>query len=100
MNNALDVLLGDDYSRQRAALIHHPLWESLERGAASLEQLRAFALQDHWLVGHSLQLEAQLIARLTNTDDARAVVRRAARRSFDFEKLFYDTIFTVGQARD
>ena len=221
----LDALLGDDYSSERKALIHHPLWESLERGEARLEQLRAFALQDHWLVTHSLQLEAlllahatdeaarellagklsskqvftvgdgnllrfgkalglsstdfeniealpgcaaltahfyyalardgflgmltaitvsesvfiaicdragpalqrqfglsdadvafftlhdalkgpvdnleaQLIARLANTEDARALVRRAAQRSFGFEKLFYDTIYAVGQAHD
>ena len=221
----LDALLGDDYSNERKALIHHPLWEALERGEASLEQLRAFALQDHWLVGHSLQLEAlllahatdeaartllagkllskqvftvgdgnllrfgealglssedfenvealpgcaaltihfyytlardgflgmltaitvsesvfiaicdragpalqrqlglsdadvaffalhdvlkdpvdhleaQLIARLANTPEARALVKRAAHRSFGFEKLFYDTIYTVGQTRD
>jgi pyrroloquinoline-quinone synthase len=221
----LDVLLGDDYSSTRKALIHHPLWEALENGQASLEQLRAFALQDHWLVGHSIQLEAlllahatdeaarellasklsskqvftvgdgnllrfgkalglssadfenveplpgcaaltthfyyalardgflgmltaitvsesvfiaicdragpalqrqlglssddvafftlhdalkdpvdileaQLIARLANTDEARALVKRAAHRSFGFEKLFYDTIYAVGQARD
>jgi pyrroloquinoline-quinone synthase len=221
----LDALLGDDYSSEREALIHHPLWEALENGQASLEQLRAFALQDHWLVSHSLQLEAlllahatdeparellagklsskqvftvgdghllrfgkalglsqddfenveplpgcaaltthfyyalardgflgmltaitvsesvfiaicdragpalqrqlglssddvafftlhdalkdpvdnleaQLIARLANTEDARALVKRAAHRSFGFEKLFYDTIYAVGQARD
>jgi pyrroloquinoline-quinone synthase len=221
----LDTLLGGDYSSEREALIHHPLWESLERGDASLEQLRAFALQDHWLVTHSLQLEAlllahatdeaarellasklsskqvftvgdgnllrfgkalglsqeefanveplpgcaaltthfyyalardgflgmltaitvsesvfiaicdragpalqrqlslssddvafftlhdalkdpvdkleaQLISRLANTPEARALVKRAAHRSFGFEKLFYDTIYAVGQARD
>ena len=221
----LDALLGDDYSNERKALIHHPLWEALERGEARLEQLRAFALQGHWLVGHSLQLEAlllahatdeaartllagkllskqvftvgdgnllrfgealglssedfenvealpgcaaltthfyyalardgflgmltaitvsesvfiaicdragpalqrqlglsdadvafftlhdvlkdpvdhleaQLIARSANTPEARALVKRAAHRSFGFEKLFYDTIYTVGQARD
>jgi pyrroloquinoline-quinone synthase len=221
----LDALLGDDYSRTRKALIHHPLWEALEHGQASLEQLRVFALQDHWLVGHALQLEAlllshatdesarellasklsskqvftvgdgnllrfgkaiglskndfenveplpgcaaltthfyyalerdgflgmltaitvsesvfiaicdragpalqrqlglnsddvafftlhdalknpvdhleaQLIARLANTDEARALVKRAAQRAFGFEKLFYDTIYAVGQARD
>ena len=221
----LDALLGDDYSSERRALIHHPLWESLERGEARLEQLRAFALQDHWLVTHSLQLEAlllahatdeparellagklsgkqvftvgdgnllrfgkalglsstdfehveplpgcaaltthfyyalardgflgmltaitvsesvfiaicdragpalqrqfglgdadvafftlhdalkgpvdnleaQLIARLANTEEARALVRRAAQRSFGFEKLFYDTIYALGQAHD
>jgi pyrroloquinoline-quinone synthase len=221
----LDTLLGGDYSSEREALIHHPLWESLERGDASLEQLRAFALQDHWLVTHSLQLEAlllahatdeaarellasklsskqvftvgdgnllrfgkalglsqddfenveplpgcaaltthfyyalardgflgmltaitvsesvfiaicdragpalqrqlglssddvafftlhdalkdpvdkleaQLISRLANTPEARALVKRAAHRSFGFEKLFYDTIYAVGQTRD
>jgi pyrroloquinoline-quinone synthase len=224
----LDALLGDDYSSERKALIHHPLWENLEHGQASdvrlLAQLRAFALQDHWLVGHSLQLEAlllahatdeaarellagklsskqvltvgdgnllrfgkalglsqddfenieplpgcaaltthfyyalarggflgmltaitvsesvfiaicdragpalqrqlglsdadvafftlhdalkdpvdhleALLARLANTDEARALVKRAAQRSFGFEKLFYDTIFAVGQTHD
>ena len=82
----LDALLGDDYSSERKALIHHPLWESLERGEARLEQLRAFALQDHWLVTHSLQLEALLLAHATDE----------AARELLASKLSSKQVFTVG----
>jgi pyrroloquinoline-quinone synthase len=86
LNSTLDVLLGDDYSGERKALIQHPLWEGLERGVASLEQLRVFALQDHWLVGHSLQLEALLLAHATD-EPARELLAN---------KLSSKQVFTVG----
>jgi pyrroloquinoline-quinone synthase len=82
----LDALLGEDYSRQRRALIHHPLWEALEEGRASLAQVRTFALQDHWLVGHSLQLEALLLAHAPD-EAARATLAG---------KLSGKQVFTVG----
>ena len=58
----LPALLGPELGARRQALIHHPLWNAVADGTASLAQLRAFALQDAWLVQHSRQLEALLVA--------------------------------------
>ena len=85
-NNALDTLLGNDYSSEREALIHHPFWENLEAGRASLEQLQTFALQDHLLVRHSLQLEGLLVAHAPD-EEARGLLAG---------KLSSKQVFTVG----
>ena len=58
----LPELLGPELQAWRRALYDHPFWQAIEDGSASLAQLRTFALQDGWLVGHSRQLEALLIA--------------------------------------
>jgi pyrroloquinoline-quinone synthase len=84
--NQLEALFGKTYSNTREALIHHPLWEALERGEASLQQLQTFALQDHWLVGHSLQLEALLLAYAPDE----------AARQLLASKLSSKQVFTVG----
>jgi pyrroloquinoline-quinone synthase len=84
--NHLEALFGKTYSSERDALIHHPLWEALERGEASLKQLQTFALQDHWLVGHSLQLEALLLAHAPDE----------AARQLLASKLSSKQVFAVG----
>lgn len=61
-NTFLPALLGPELQAKRQALIEHPLWQAVEGGEASLGHLRAFALQDAWLVRHSPQLEALLLA--------------------------------------
>jgi pyrroloquinoline-quinone synthase len=86
VNPILETLLGDDYTCQRQALIHHPLWETLEHGHASLNQLQTFVLQDQWLVSHALQLEALLLAHASD-EAAREVLA---------EKLLSKQVFTVG----
>ncbi|TSA82420.1 hypothetical protein FNU79_13675 [Deinococcus detaillensis] len=58
----LSALLGPDLQAKRQALIEHPLWRAIESGQASLGHLQVFALQDAWLVQHSPQLEALLLA--------------------------------------
>lgn len=58
----LPEVLGPALQARRRALYDHPFWRAIEDGSARLTQLRAFALQDGWLVGHSRQLEALLIA--------------------------------------
>jgi pyrroloquinoline-quinone synthase len=82
----LETLLGDEYTNQRQALIQHPLWEALEHTQASLHQIQTFILQDHWLIGHAIQLEALLLAHATD-EAAREVLAG---------KLFSKQVFTVG----
>lgn len=58
----LPGLLGPKLQAKRQALIEHPLWQAIENGEASISHLQTFALQDAWLVRHSRQLEALLLA--------------------------------------
>lgn len=69
----LPEVLGPALQARRRALYDHPLWRATEDGSASLTQLRTFALQDSWLVGHSRQLEALLIAHAPD-EQARATL--------------------------
>ncbi|WP_288479972.1 hypothetical protein [uncultured Deinococcus sp.] len=55
-------VLTEDLRPQAAALLGHPLWRAVQSGTATRAHLRTFALQDAWLVGHSRQLEALLLA--------------------------------------
>lgn len=45
----------------RQGLLDHPLWQAILSGKATKQQLRTFALQDYWLVGHSPSLESLLL---------------------------------------
>ena len=69
----LPEVLGPALQARRRTLYDHPFWRAIEEGSASLTQLRTFAVQDAWLVGHSRQLEALLIAHAPD-EQARAVL--------------------------
>ncbi|WP_407572666.1 iron-containing redox enzyme family protein [Deinococcus altitudinis] len=73
MPDFLPEVLGPALQARRRALYDHPLWRAIEDGSASLAQLRTFAVQDGWLVGHSRQLEALLIAHAPD-EQARATL--------------------------
>ncbi|GMA14261.1 iron-containing redox enzyme family protein [Deinococcus metallilatus] len=73
--NFIPDVLTQDLSQVQAELLDHPLWRDVVEGTATTAQLRAFALQDHWLVRHSLQLETLLIAHAPN-EHARTVLAR------------------------
>lgn len=68
-------LLTEDLAPHFDALLRHPLWTAIEEGRATPAQLRTFALQDAWLVRHSPQLEALLVAHAPD-EAARAVLAK------------------------
>lgn len=61
-----EALLTEDLTPLRQRLLFHPLWERIEAGTLEKERLRAFALQDWWLVREAYHLDALAIA---NTAD-------------------------------
>ena len=61
-------LLNEDLTAQQQAILTHPLWQAVQAGEATPAQLRRFALQDDWLVRHSKQLEALLVAHAPDED--------------------------------
>lgn len=76
-------VLTEDLRPQAADLLGHPLWRAVQSGEATPAQLRTFALQDAWLVGHSRQLEALLLAHAPGEQARTALLRKwAAKQAF------------------
>lgn len=69
-------LLNEDLTAQQQAILTHPLWQAVQAGEATPAQLRRFALQDDWLVRHSKQLEALLVAHAPDEDARRELLKK------------------------
>lgn len=69
-------LLTRDLSAKQRAILEHPLWQAVRSGQASYAQLRTFALQDDWLVRHSPQLEALLLAHAPDEAARNALLKK------------------------
>ena len=63
-----EAMLTEDLTPVRQRLLSHPLWEQIEAGTLSKEQLRLFALQDWWLVREAYRLDALAIANTSDLD--------------------------------
>ncbi len=69
-------LLTEDLRAQQQAILTHPLWQAVQAGEATHAQLRCFALQDEWLVRHSKQLEALLLAHAPDEEARRELLKK------------------------
>lgn len=82
----LPDLLTEDLGPQRRAILEHPLWQAVVHGTATPAQLRTFALQDDWLVRHSKQLEALLVAHAPDEEARHELLKKwSAKAMFDSE---------------
>ena len=86
-------LLTDDLSAQRHAILTHPLWQDVQAGQATTRQLQTFALQDDWLVRHSKQLEALLVAHAPDEETRHTLLQKWG------PKAMFDTKSGTGSLR-
>lgn len=63
-----DSILTEDLAPLRQRLLFHPLWMGVESGTLPREALRAFALQDWWLVREAYRLDALAVAAMPDLE--------------------------------
>jgi pyrroloquinoline-quinone synthase len=61
-----DYILTENLEPQRQRLLTHPFWTGIEDGTLPRVMLRAFALQDWWLVREAYCLDALAVAGMSD----------------------------------
>jgi len=63
-----DAIVTEEIRSLRRKILHHSLWDEIERGTLDRSRLRLFALQDWWLVRDAYRLDALAIASASDLE--------------------------------
>lgn len=83
----LDGILTEDLGAHRRALVDHPLWTGLADGRTTDGHLRAFALQDAWLIREVHRLDGLAIAKAPDAASADVLIRKLVPKSGALDTL-------------